>query len=94
MLFACDPGLKISGHIAGGSTTVFLDCPNARVTIPRDAMVDRDGQFIFEGVGCLPKTCRVRGGQASVDIGTACVHTTRGCSSETCTEAKVELDAR
>jgi hypothetical protein len=91
LLTACDPIVKISGHGAGGAAKVFLECPDAQVSIIREVVADRDGRFVFGGLGCLPKTCRVRSGEVSVEVRAACVHTTRGCASDTCTEAKVEL---
>jgi hypothetical protein len=92
LLTACDPTFSISGHTSGSGARVFLECPDARVT--REVVADLDGRFVFGGVGCLAKKCRVRSGEASVELGAACAHTAWVCSSDKCTAAKVELGAR
>lgn len=99
---ACDPQLKISGHVVGFSDggaagqVVHLECPeSARITVDREVVTDSAGHYEFAGVGCAPDTCALTL-PASPDlparpIAPWCRSTARGCSMGTCTDATLDL---
>lgn len=90
----CDPQIRIAGRIVdGGSASVKLVCPSrARVSVESETVSNTDGEFVFEGVGCLPNDCRVVAQGKSALVGSGCRHTARGCARDRCTDAELTID--
>ncbi len=101
-LASCDPGIRIDGRVVRGdgaavsSARVELTCPEAGYSLNGRMITDSAGRFAARGLGCIPKSCEIRGvgpdGATALEkVADHCARSHWYCKSVNCNLIEVDL---
>jgi hypothetical protein len=104
MTNACDPEIQVAGVVKnnegepliGARVAITCDEKTRFLVEEKEVISNKNGQFVFTGLGCLPRSCKIsavwRNFSAQRSIGETCRKTRFACRADSsCNEAQVSL---